>query len=36
VTEIAASEEMFVPRELATALPELLAGPWTGPPRIVD
>jgi len=27
---------MFVPRELATALPELLAGPWTGPPRIVD
>jgi 8-oxo-dGTP pyrophosphatase MutT (NUDIX family) len=36
VAEIAASEEMFVPRELATALPELLAGPWTGPPRIVD
>ncbi|NYJ04286.1 NUDIX hydrolase [Petropleomorpha daqingensis] len=36
VAEIAASEEIFVPRELATALPELLRGPWTGPPRIVD
>jgi 8-oxo-dGTP pyrophosphatase MutT (NUDIX family) len=36
VAEIAASEEIFVPRELARALPEVLAGPWTGPPRIVD
>jgi 8-oxo-dGTP pyrophosphatase MutT (NUDIX family) len=36
VAEIAASPEAFVPRGLAAALPELLAGPWTGPPRIVD
>jgi 8-oxo-dGTP pyrophosphatase MutT (NUDIX family) len=36
VAEIVASGETFVPRELATALPELLEGPWTGPPRIVD
>jgi 8-oxo-dGTP pyrophosphatase MutT (NUDIX family) len=34
--EIAASDEEFVPRELSAALPELLTGPWTGPPRIVD
>jgi 8-oxo-dGTP pyrophosphatase MutT (NUDIX family) len=33
--EIAASAETFAPRELAAALPELLARPWTGPPRIV-
>src|SRR3954454_18459978 len=36
VTEIAASGEEFAPRELAAVLPQLLAGPWTGPPRIVD
>jgi 8-oxo-dGTP pyrophosphatase MutT (NUDIX family) len=34
--EIAASDEQFAPRELAAVLPELLPGPWTGPPRIVD
>jgi 8-oxo-dGTP pyrophosphatase MutT (NUDIX family) len=33
--EIAASPEAFAPRELADLLPELLRGPWTGPPRIV-
>ena len=26
----------LAPRELATALPEVLEGPWGGPPRIVD
>jgi 8-oxo-dGTP pyrophosphatase MutT (NUDIX family) len=36
VTEISASQESFAPRELAAVLPELLEGPWTGPPRIVD
>jgi 8-oxo-dGTP pyrophosphatase MutT (NUDIX family) len=35
VEEIAASEEEFAPRELGTVLPTLLAGPWTGVPRIV-
>jgi 8-oxo-dGTP pyrophosphatase MutT (NUDIX family) len=34
--EIADSVETFAPRELATVLPELLAGPWSGPPRIVS
>jgi 8-oxo-dGTP pyrophosphatase MutT (NUDIX family) len=34
--EITAGDEEFAPRELARVLPELLAGPWTGPPRIVD
>jgi len=34
--EIAASPETFVPRDLAKAVRELLAGPWTGPPRIID
>ena len=34
--EMAASGETFAPRELAALLPELLRGPWTGPPRIVD
>ena len=34
--EIAASAEQFVPAGLAHVLPELLAGPWTGPPRVVD
>ena len=33
--EIAASAEVFVPAELATALDQLLGGPWTGPPRVV-
>ena len=36
VEEIRCSEEMFVPLGLADALEQLLAGPWTGPPRIVD
>lgn len=34
--EIAASSETFAPRELAAVLPELLAGPWAGPPRVVS
>jgi 8-oxo-dGTP pyrophosphatase MutT (NUDIX family) len=34
--EIAGSAERFAPGNLAEALPELLAGPWTGPPRIVE
>jgi 8-oxo-dGTP pyrophosphatase MutT (NUDIX family) len=34
--EIAASGEEFAPRELAAVLPELLAGPWRRPPRVVD
>ena len=34
--EIRASREIFVPTELATALDQLLEGPWTGPPRLVD
>jgi 8-oxo-dGTP pyrophosphatase MutT (NUDIX family) len=34
--EVAGSAETFAPRELATLLPELLAGPWTGPPRVVS
>jgi 8-oxo-dGTP pyrophosphatase MutT (NUDIX family) len=36
VTEIASSLEVFVPAQLAQVLPELQAGPWIGPPRIVD
>ena len=36
LAEIAASPETFAPRELATALPDVLAGPWTGPPRTID
>lgn len=35
VEDIAAGSEEFVPAGLAEALPELLAGPWTGPPRVV-
>jgi 8-oxo-dGTP pyrophosphatase MutT (NUDIX family) len=35
VAEIAGSGETFVPEQLAGSLPELLTGPWTGPPRIV-
>jgi 8-oxo-dGTP pyrophosphatase MutT (NUDIX family) len=34
--EIAAGDEEFAPRELADVLPELLAGPWRRPPRVVD
>ncbi|WP_222193850.1 NUDIX hydrolase [Modestobacter italicus] len=34
--EIADSAERFAPRDLGTALPEVLRGPWTGPPRVVD
>ena len=33
--EVARSAETFAPGELADLLPELLAGPWTGPPRFV-
>ncbi|MGY1642394.1 NUDIX hydrolase [Geodermatophilus sp. SYSU D00703] len=33
--EVAAEAVEFAPRELATLLPELLRGPWTGPPRFV-
>ena len=36
VGEIAASGEEFAPRELAAVLPEVLAGPWRRPPRVVD
>jgi 8-oxo-dGTP pyrophosphatase MutT (NUDIX family) len=34
--DIAASTETFAPRDLAGLLPALAAGPWTGPPRVVD
>jgi 8-oxo-dGTP pyrophosphatase MutT (NUDIX family) len=34
--EIAAGTATFAPRTLADALQVVLAGPWTGPPRIVD
>jgi len=34
--EVAASGETFAPGDLADRLPELLDGPWTGPPRIVS
>lgn len=34
--EIAAGTVTFAPGDLAHLLPELLAGPWTGPPRVVD
>ena len=34
--EIAASDEAFVPPGLAGLLDGLAAGPWTGPPLIVD
>jgi hypothetical protein len=36
VAEIAGSDEEFVPEQLAEVLPDLLAGPWTGPPRVVS
>ena len=35
VPEIAGSPESFAPAQLATLLPELLVGPWTGAPRMV-
>jgi 8-oxo-dGTP pyrophosphatase MutT (NUDIX family) len=34
--EIAASDEIFVPTELAERLPELVRGPSLGPPRVVS
>jgi 8-oxo-dGTP pyrophosphatase MutT (NUDIX family) len=34
--EVATSEEIFAPGDLADRLPELLRGPWTGSPRIVS
>jgi len=34
--EVAAGDVVFAPRELAGLLPQLLAGPWSGPPRVVD
>ena len=36
LAEIVSSRESFAPRALAAALPRVLGGPWTGPPRIVD
>ena len=33
--EVTASPVPMAPRELGTLLPELLEGPWTGPPRFV-
>jgi 8-oxo-dGTP pyrophosphatase MutT (NUDIX family) len=36
VAEIAGSDEEFVPEQLAAFLPELVRGPWSGAPRIVD
>lgn len=35
LSELAASDEEFAPADLAERLPELLAGPWSGPPRVV-
>ena len=34
--EIAAGGEEFAPADLADRLPELLRGPWSGPPRVVS
>jgi len=34
--EIAASQEVFAPREMARLLPAVLAGPWSGAPTFVD
>ena len=34
--EVAEAGVEFAPTELAALLPQLLAGPWSGPPRIVD
>ncbi|SFL83326.1 8-oxo-dGTP pyrophosphatase MutT, NUDIX family [Geodermatophilus ruber] len=35
VAEIAASAVPFAPGELSALLPQLLEGPWSGPPRFV-
>lgn len=35
VAEVADGGGLFAPRELAGLLPEVLRGPWTGPPRVV-
>ncbi len=34
--EVAAGAELFAPRDLGDLMPELLARPWSGPPRVVD
>ena len=34
--EVAAGDQRFAPRQLGSLLPQLLTGPWTGPPRVVD
>jgi 8-oxo-dGTP pyrophosphatase MutT (NUDIX family) len=34
--ELRRSEVAFEPAGLAEVLPEVLAGPWSGPPRVVD
>lgn len=34
--DVATSTEAFAPGDLATLLPALLAGPWSGPPQVVD
>lgn len=34
--EITGSTERFEPPALAALLAELAAGPWTGPPRVLD
>jgi 8-oxo-dGTP pyrophosphatase MutT (NUDIX family) len=34
--ELAASAETFAPRTLPALLDEVTAGPWSGPPRVVD
>ena len=36
LAEIASGTASFAPRQLAEVLPEVIAGPWTGPPRVVD
>ena len=36
VGELRDTDEIVVPTELADALEQLLDGPWSGPPRIVD
>jgi 8-oxo-dGTP pyrophosphatase MutT (NUDIX family) len=36
LADMVSGREMFAPRQLAQALPGVLAGPWVGPPRMVD
>ncbi|WP_138757601.1 NUDIX hydrolase [Modestobacter altitudinis] len=36
LAEVASGAVVFAPRELAAVLPDVLEGPWAGPPRIVD